>query len=34
LDGQIRDFAILQVKGKKKLLVARNNDALQIFDWK
>jgi hypothetical protein len=34
LDGQIRDFAILQVKGKKQLLVARNNDALQIFDWK
>jgi hypothetical protein len=34
LEGQIRDFSTIKIRGKNKLLVARNNDSMQIFDWK
>lgn len=33
LEGEIRDFQVIKVKGKEVLLVARNNDALQLFEW-
>jgi len=33
LEGEIRDFKVIKVKGKEVLLVARNNDALQLFEW-
>lgn len=33
LEGEIRDFQVIKIKGKDVLLVARNNDALQLFEW-
>ena len=32
LEGQVRDFSLIDVKGKKLLMVARNNASLQFFN--
>ena len=31
LEGEVRDFAVIRAGGKKLLLVARNDDAMQVF---
>ena len=33
LEGEIRDFQVIKVKNKEVLLVARNNEAMQLFEW-
>jgi len=32
VQGEARDMAIIESGGKKRLMIARNNDALQVFD--
>ena len=32
LEGQVRDFSLIGINGKKLLLVAKNNEPLQFFD--
>ncbi|MDX2072032.1 MAG: CRTAC1 family protein [Haliscomenobacter sp.] len=33
LEGEVRDFQVIKIKGKEVLLVARNNEPLQLFEW-
>jgi hypothetical protein len=33
LEGEVRDFQLLKVQGKELLLVARNNEPMQVFEW-
>ncbi|WP_421794579.1 VCBS repeat-containing protein [Haliscomenobacter sp.] len=33
LEGEVRDFQAIKIKGKEVLLVARNNEPLQLFEW-
>lgn len=34
LEGEVRDFQVIKIRGKEVLLVARNNEPLQVFEWK
>ncbi len=34
MKGQVRDLATINVKGKELILVAKNNEAMQVFEIK